>query len=186
MDVELLLLDLDERMSKSLSVLKEELSTVRTGRASTGLLEHVTVKAYGDLMPINQLATLSVPEARLIVIQPWDKGSLGAIEKAILESDLGLNPMNDGQLIRVPMPELTEERRREMVKLVHKYCEQAKISVRNIRRDGMDQLKKAEKDKEISQDEMHVQEKEVQELTDAFVKKIDEAMASKEADVMQV
>lgn len=181
-----LLNELEDRMKKTLSVLREELSGVRTGRASAHLLDQVQVLAYGSLMPLNQVATVNVPETRLISVQPWDKGMLKAIEKAIRDADLGLNPANDGQVIRVPIPELSEERRKEMVKLVHKYGEQAKVAVRNVRREGMDHLKKAEKEKEISQDEMHQQEKLVQELTDRMIKEVDGAITRKEADLMQV
>nr|CRH05672.1 Ribosome recycling factor (Ribosome-releasing factor) (RRF) [Candidatus Magnetococcus massalia] len=181
-----LLKDLKTRMGKTLSVLMDELASVRTGRASASLLDQIVVEAYGQTTPLNQVASVTVPEARLINVQPWDKSTLGAIEKAILESDLGLNPNNDGQLIRVPLPELTEERRKELVKLVHKYGEQTKIGVRNIRRDGIESLRKAEKNKEISQDDMHGQEKQVQELTDNFIKQIDEAVGAKEDAVMQV
>lgn len=177
---------LENRMNKAVSALKEELATLRTGRASTSILEHLMVDAYGSKMPVNQLATLNVPEARLITIQPWDRKVVSAIEKAIRESDLGLNPLSDGIMLRVPLPELTEERRRELVKLVHKYGEQAKIGVRNVRRDGMDQIRKAEKSKEISQDEMHQVEKQIQDLTDAYVAKVDAVMAGKEEDIMQV
>ncbi|MEG3640924.1 ribosome recycling factor [Magnetococcus sp. PR-3] len=181
-----LIKDLEGRMKKSLAALKEELTSLRTGRASTSLLDNVMVDAYGSMMPLNQVASMTVPEARMINVQPWDKGQLGAIEKAIRDSDLGLNPTNDGQLIRVPLPELTEERRKELVKLLHKYSEAAKIAVRNIRRDGIEGLRKAEKAKEISQDEMHTQEKHVQESTDKYVKQIDEVVDAKEADIMQV
>ncbi|ABK44351.1 ribosome recycling factor [Magnetococcus marinus MC-1] len=181
-----LIKDLEQRMNKSLAALKDELATVRTGRASTSLLDAVMVNAYGSMMPLNQVASMTVPEARMINVQPWDKGQLGAIEKAIRDADLGLNPSNDGQIVRVPLPELTEERRKDLVKLVHKYSEACKIAVRNIRRDGIEGLRKAEKNKEISQDEMHTQEKLVQESTDKFIKLIDEAIVSKEADIMQV
>ncbi|MBF0622052.1 MAG: ribosome recycling factor [Magnetococcales bacterium] len=178
--------DLKSRMGKAVGALQEDMNGVRTGRASTSILENIIVNAYGQDMAINQLATLSVPEPRMISVQPWDKGTMTAIEKAIRESDLGLNPLNDGQVLRVPLPELTEERRKEMVKLVHKYGEQAKIAVRNIRRDGMDQLKRAEKNKEISQDDLRTHEKTVQELTDTYVKEVDGVIESKEKDVMQV
>lgn len=178
--------EMETRMKKSLAALKEELSAVRTGRASAHLLDQVMAPAYGTLTPLNQLATINVPEARLITVQPWDRSTLKAIEKAIRDADLGLNPANDGQVIRVPIPELSEERRREMVKQVHKYGELGKVAVRNIRREGMDQLKKAEKDKDISQDELHQREKQVQELTDRYIKEMDAAIAHKEADVMQV
>lgn len=181
-----LLQDLDKRMKKALGVLREELAGIRTGRASTSLLEHLMVDAYGSATPLNQLAAINAPEPRMLTVQPWDKSITKAVEKAIMESDLGLNPMNDGELIRVPLPELTEERRKEMVKLVHKMGEQGKVSMRNIRRDSMDQAKKMEKAKKISLDELRQMEKKIQEHTDHFIKDIDSAVAQKEADVMQV
>ncbi|MGN7610887.1 ribosome recycling factor [Magnetococcales bacterium HHB-1] len=174
--------ELSRRMDKALSALKSELAGVRTGRASTSLLDRVMVDVYGSKMPINQVASLNVPEQRMITVQPWDKSTLSAVEKAIRESDLGLNPLNDGTLLRVPLPELTGERRTELVKLVHKYGEQAKVSIRGVRRDGLDQLRKSG----ISQDELRAQEKEVQELTDTFVKKVDETVAEKENDIKQI
>ena len=181
-----LMKDLQTRMKKALAVLKDELSGLRTGRASTSLIENINVEAYGSPMPLNQLASLSTPEPRLIAVQPWDKGVAKAIEKAIRESELGLNPSNDGQIIRVPLPELTEERRKELAKQLHKYGEGCKVAVRNIRRDGMETLKKAEKDKEISQDDLRHHEKQVQEITDDFTKQIDEMVAHKEEDIMTV
>ena len=140
-----LLSELKLRMEKALEALKEENASVRTGRATTGLLEHIQVTIYGSRMPLNQLASLSIPEPRIILVQPWDKGTIQAIDKAIRESELGLNPINDGKLLRVPMPELTEQRRKELVKLVHKYGEAAKIAMRNVRREGIEQLRKSEK-----------------------------------------
>lgn len=181
-----LIKDLRLRMTKAIGALKDELSTLRTGRASTNILEHILVDAYGTKTPLNQLAAINVPEARLLSVQPWDRGTVKAVEKAIRESDLGLNPMSDGVLIRVPLPELTEERRKELVRLVHKFGEQTKVALRTVRREGIDQLRKAEKNKSISQDEMRQEEKRIQELTDSFVKDVDEVMTHKEADVMQV
>ncbi|MBF0188977.1 MAG: ribosome recycling factor [Magnetococcales bacterium] len=178
--------DLKTRMGKAVESLKEELAGLRTGRASTGLLENLVVDAYGSEMPLNQVATLSVPEPRMITVQPWDKSTVAAVERAIRDSDLGLNPMKDGGIIRVPLPELTEERRKELVRLAHKYGEQGKIAVRNIRRDGIDTAKKAEKNKEISQDDLRVLEKEIQDLTDDHVKQIDDVVQAKEADIMEV
>ncbi|MBF0447146.1 MAG: ribosome recycling factor [Magnetococcales bacterium] len=178
--------EIRQRMSKSLDAFKVELSTIRTGRATTSLLDHVMVEVYGSPTPINQVAALNVPEARMITVQPWDKGTLKAIEKGIRDAGLGLNPMSDGVLIRVPLPELTEERRRDLVKIVNKYGEQSKVVMRNIRRDGIDLFKKMEKNKEISQDDLRQLEKQIQELTDASIKQVDEVMAHKEADVMQV
>lgn len=184
--VDPVLQSLDTRMKKALGSVKEELAGVRTGRASTALLEHIVVEAYGSPMPLNQLAAINVPEARLITVQPWDKSTTKAVEKAIMESGLGLNPMNDGELIRVPLPELTEERRKELVKVVHKLSEQGKVAMRNIRRDSMDQVKKMEKAKKISVDDLRQTEKKIQEHTDHFIKEIDTVVAQKEAEVMQV
>ncbi|GAB0056350.1 Ribosome-recycling factor [Candidatus Magnetaquicoccaceae bacterium FCR-1] len=177
---------LDQRMTKTILALKEELSAVRTGRASTNLLDRIVVQAYGSETPLNQVATLNVPEPRLITIQPWDKKLIKAIEKGILESDLGLNPSNDGVLIRVPLPELNEERRKELVKMVQKTGEQTKVALRNVRREAMEMYKKQEKNKEISQDDLRHLEKVVQEHTDQRVKEVDEIVAHKEADVMRV
>ncbi|HAT51121.1 MAG: ribosome recycling factor [Nitrospirae bacterium] len=184
--VEPFLQSMDARMKKAVGALREELSGIRTGRASTSLLEHILVEAYGTPTPLNQLAAINVPEARLITVQPWDKSTTKAIEKAIMESDLGLNPMNDGEMIRVPLPELTEERRKELVKVLHKLGEQGKVAMRNIRRDSMDQAKKMEKGKKISLDELRQLEKKIQDRTDHFIKDVDGAVAQKEADIMQV
>ncbi|MBF0614280.1 MAG: ribosome recycling factor [Magnetococcales bacterium] len=177
---------MDQRMGKAIQALKDELAGVRTGRASTTILDRVMVHAYGSDTPLNQVATLNVPEPRLITVQPWDKKLIKVIEKAILEADLGLNPSNDGVLIRVPLPELNEERRKELVKQVQKMGEQAKVALRNVRRETMDQFKKMEKNKEISQDDLRHMEKVVQERTDLRVKEIDEVVAHKESDVMRV
>ncbi|MBF0131144.1 MAG: ribosome recycling factor [Magnetococcales bacterium] len=184
--VEPFLQSMDARMKKAVSALREELSGIRTGRASTSLLEHIMVEAYGTPTPLNQLAAINVPEARLITVQPWDKSTTKAVEKAIMESDLGLNPMNDGEMIRVPLPELTEERRKELVKILHKLGEQGKVAMRNIRRDSMDQAKKMEKGKKISLDELRQLEKKIQDRTDHFIKDVDGAVAQKETDIMQV
>ncbi|MBF0161449.1 MAG: ribosome recycling factor [Magnetococcales bacterium] len=177
---------LDERMKKCLAALKEELSTVRTGRASGNLLDHVMVDVYGSLMPLNQLASINVPESRMLTVQPWDKKSMKAVEKAIREADLGLNPLSDGTLLRIPLPELTEERRKSLVKLVHKYGEQAKVALRNVRRDILEQMKKMEKNKEISKDDLHAWEKKVQEQTDLSIKDVDEILSHKEVDILQI
>ncbi|MBF0109249.1 MAG: ribosome recycling factor [Magnetococcales bacterium] len=184
--VDPLLQSLETRMKKALATLKEELAGVRTGRASSALLEHIPVEAYGSTVPLNQLAAINVPEPRLITVQPWDKSTTKVIEKAIMESELGLNPMNDGTLIRVPLPELTEERRKELVKVIHKQGEQGKVAMRNVRRDGMDQAKKMEKAKKISVDELRQIEKKIQDRTDAYIKEIDQAVAQKEADIMRI
>jgi len=178
--------EIERRMRGALSVLKQEFGGLRTGRASAGLLDPIMVMAYGNPMALNQLATINVPESRLITVQVWDKSQVGAVERAIRESDLGLNPVIDGQLLRLPIPELNEERRHEIVKVAHKYAEQARIAVRNVRRDGMEHLKRAEKDHEMGKDEHHVLSTKVQDLTDKIIKEIDEALASKEAEIMQV
>jgi len=173
-------------MSKAIDSLKKELSRVRTGRASVTLLDDIRVDYYGTPTPLSQVGTLVAPEPRLITIQPWEKNLLPAIEKAILQSDLGLNPSNDGTLIRLAFPPLTEERRKEMAKLVKRYGEDAKVAIRNARRDANDALKKLEKDKTISEDELKRGEKEVQQLTDDFVKQVDDVVAHKEKEVMEI
>jgi len=178
--------EIDRRMHGALQVLKQEFGGLRTGRASAGLLDPIMVNAYGNPMPLNQLATVNVPEPRLITVQVWDKSQVGAVERAIRESDLGLNPVTEGQLLRLPIPELNEERRREIVKVAHKYAEQARVAVRNVRRDGMEHLKRMEKDSEIGKDDHHSLATKVQDLTDKVIKEIDEALAGKEAEVMQV
>ncbi|EDP63771.1 Ribosome recycling factor [alpha proteobacterium BAL199] len=178
--------DIERRMDGAVVALRAEFSGLRTGRASASLLEPIHVEAYGSRMPLNQVATISVPEPRMISVQVWDRAMSKAVEKAIRESDLGLNPQSDGQLIRVPLPDLSEERRTELVKVASKYAESARVAVRNVRRDGMDHLKKAEKDGDVSQDERRLYEDEIQEQTDKHVKAIDEALASKEKDIMQV
>ena len=175
-----------EKMAKSVEALKLDLTKIRTGRASLSLLDGITVAAYGSAMPINQLATLTIPESRLIVIQPWDPQMLGGIEKAILKSDLGLTPVNDGRLVRINIPQLTEERRKEMVKRVRKIAEEYKVAVRNLRRESNDALKKQKESKEISEDEMFKLQDEVQKVTDKFVKNIDDIAIGKETEVMEV
>lgn len=181
-----LLADAKRRMEGALKALETDFATVRTGRASTHLLDRVTVMAYGSDMPLNQVATISVPEARLLTVQPFDKTLMKDIEKALLEAQLGLTPSNDGQLIRLPVPPLTEERRKEYVKLVHKMAEDARIAVRNVRRDSMNDVKRQEKDGDISRDEAARAQDEVQKLTDAEIKSIDEAMGRKEAEILEV
>jgi len=178
--------DLDRRMTGAVTVLKREFGGLRTGRASASLLEPITVSAYGSQMPLSQLATISVPESRMISVQVWDKDQVTAVDKAIRESDLGLNPRVEGQVLRLPIPELNEERRQEIAKVAHKYAEQARVAVRNVRRDGMEQLKRQEKDGDIGKDEHHTLSSQVQELTDRIVKEIDESLESKEAEIMQV
>jgi ribosome recycling factor len=178
--------DLSRRMDGALDALQKEFAGLRTGRASASLLEPITVEAYGARMPINQVATISVPEPRLISVQVWDRGMVKAVDKAIRDSGLGLNPMSEGQSIRVPIPDLNQERRQELSRVAAKYAEQARVAVRNVRRDGMDMLKKKEKASEISQDEHKTLADKVQAMTDAHIKKIDEALASKEKEIMQV
>ena len=175
-----------DRMDKSIDALKHEFSGLRTGRANAGLLEPVMVEAYGNLSPLTAVAAISVPEPRMITVNVWDKGVVVSVEKAIRNANLGLNPIVDGQTLRIPVPPLTEERRKDLVKLAGKYAEQAKIAVRNIRRDGNDELKKAEKAGEISQDEQKRMETEVQKDTDAAIKRIDETLRAKEQEIMQV
>lgn len=178
--------DLAHRMDSTVEVLKKEFMGLRTGRAHASLLDPVSVEAYGQSMPLTQCATVGVPEPRLLTVQVWDKSQVKVVEKAIRESGLGLNPQVDGQMIRVPIPPLNEERRKELQKVAGKYAEQARVAVRNVRRDGMDGLKKLEKDGSISEDEMKKFEKEVQGLTDDTVKKIDDTLASKEKEILQV
>ncbi len=175
-----------DRMDKAVSSLKEEFQGLRTGRANAGLLDPVQVQAYGSTSPLNAVAAISVPEPRLISVSVWDKGMVGPVEKAIRAAGLGLNPIVDGQTLRIPVPPLTEERRRELAKLAGKYAEQQKIAVRNVRRDANDDLKKAEKAGDISQDEQKKMETEVQKDTDAAIKRIDETLKTKEVEIMQV
>ena len=178
--------DIKRRMRGAIEVLHSEFGGLRTGRASAALLEPLTVEAYGSKMPLNQVGTVSVPDSRLITVQVWDKSLVGAVDRAIRESGLGLNPATEGQLVRVPIPQLSEERRVELTKIAHKYAEQAKVAVRNVRRDGMDRLKRLEKDGDISQDEHRAWADDLQKLTDGAVKEIDEALASKEQEILQV
>ena len=186
MEVKELLAQEETRMDKSIEALKHEFASIRTGRASVSLLDKVMVDYYGTPSPINQVANISVPEPRMILIAPWDKSMIGAIEKAILQSDLGLNPGNDGAQIRLVIPQLTEERRKEIVKVVHKKAEDAKVAIRNIRRDANDAIKKEEKAKTITEDDAKDVLDEIQKLTDAKVKHIDELKAVKEKDVLEV
>lgn len=181
-----LLDDLRQRMDGSVETLKKELSGLRTGRANPTMLETVTVEAYGTHMPLNQVGTVSVPEPRLLTVQVWDAGMAKAVEKAIRDAGLGLNPQGEGQLIRVPVPALTQERRTELSKVAGKYAESARVAVRNVRRDGMDELKKQEKEKKIGEDEHKGLSEKVQKLTDETIKKIDDALAHKEKEISQV
>lgn len=186
LEVKMIHEDAKSRMDKSVENYKKELSKIRTGRASLALFEGIKVNYYGTMVPLNQVATLSVPDSRLIVIHPWESRMIPEIERAIRQSDLGLSPVNDGKLIRVPFPPLTEERRRELVKIVKKMEEESKIAIRNIRRDANEQLKKLEKDKKISQDELRKQQDNVQTLTDKYIKKIEELTSIKEKEIMEV
>ena len=178
--------DLKRRMRGAIDVLHDELAGLRTGRASAGLLEPLTVEAYGSSMPMNQVATISVPDARMLSVQVWDQGLVASVEKAIMESDLGLNPSRDGNVVRVPIPQLSEERRVELTKVAHKYTEQARVAVRNVRRDGMDKLKRMERDGGLSKDEQRAWGDDLQNLTDECIKEMDEALAAKEKEIMQV
>ena len=178
--------DLERRMQGAINVFKTELQGLRTGRASVGLLEPVTVDAYGSPMPLKQVGTINAPEPRLLTVQVWDKSLVKAVESGILSANLGLNPVSEGQLIRVPIPELTEERRKELAKVAHQYAEQARISVRNVRRDGMDILKRDERSGEISKDSQHDISDKVQNLTDSFINTITALLESKEQEILQV
>ena len=178
--------DTKERMDKSIDAFRHEISKIRTGKATTALLDGIKIDYYGTMSPLTQMANVSVLDVHTLSITPWDKSQVGAIEKAILASDLGLNPANDGTNIRVPIPVLTEERRKELVKLVKKFGEDAKVAIRNVRRDANESLKKMEKDKELSEDLRHDAETEVQELTDGHTKKIDELIKHKEEEIMEV
>jgi ribosome recycling factor len=178
--------DVDSRMKKAVETARMELGSVRTGKASPNLLDPIKVEAYGTQMPLNQLASISAPEPRLLVVQPFDKGLVDLIGKAIQKSGLGLNPSNDGTLIRLPIPPLTEERRREMVKLVKKMVEDGKVALRNVRRDANDGIKVLERDGEMSEDESHKTQAEVQKLTDKYVALLDEVAAKKEKEVLEV
>lgn len=180
------LADIKRRMDGAVSALKIEFSGLRTGRAHTALLDNIQVEAYGSSVPINQVGAVSVPEPRMLTVQVWDKSQLGAVEKALRNSNLGINPMTDGQLIRIPMPPLTEERRRDLVKVAGNYSETAKIAVRNVRRDGMEVVKKSEKDGDISEDELKAHEKDIQAATDAAIKLIDDTLSTKTEEIMQV
>jgi ribosome recycling factor len=177
--------DTTESMSKSIEALERELQRVRTGRASLSILDGIKVDYYGTLTPLNQMATLAVPESRLITIQPWDVSVIKDIEKALLKSDLGLTPANDGKILRISIPPLTEERRKELVKLVHKMCEEHKVSVRNVRRDSNELLKSLKKDGDISEDQAFKAQDEVQKITDEHVKLIDECYTKKEKEILE-
>ena len=178
--------DIERRMQGAVATLKTEFAGLRTGRATAGILDPVLVEAYGNKMPISQLGTVSVPDARMISIQVWDKSNVSLVEKAIQKSGLGLNPQVDGTLIRLPIPDLNAERRKELVKVAGKYSEEARIAVRNVRRHGMDELKRMEKDEHLGKDDHTLWSDEIQEMTDAAIKQIDASLAAKEHEIMQV
>lgn len=178
--------ELKRRMAGAVAAFKHELAGLRTGRASAALLDTVMVEAYGSAVPIKQIGNISVPEARMLAVSVWDKSMVGAAERAIRDSGLGLNPIADGMVLRIPLPELNEERRRELVKIAHNYAEQARINVRHVRRDGMEYLKKAEKDGALGQDESRAQADKVQKLTDDIIGEIDKILSAKEAEIMQI
>jgi ribosome recycling factor len=183
---DVLLKDIKRRMDGALEALRKEFGGLRTGRASATLLEPITVEAYGSTVPLNQIANINVPEPRMITVNVWDRGMVKAVDKAIREAGLGLNPQSEGQTIRVPIPDLNEERRRELTRVAAKYAETARISVRNVRRDGIETLRKQEKDGDISQDEQKKLEREIQSLTDEHIKRVDETLAQKDKEILQV
>lgn len=176
----------EEKMKRSLAALEDEFNTLRTGRASPALFDKIRIEYYGNPTPLNQVATISVPEARLVVIQPWDKSVIGDIEKAIQKSELSVNPSNDGKVIRISIPPLTEERRKEYVKLAKNMAEQSRVSIRNVRRDANDELKKAEKDGELSEDELKRAEDKVQKLTDRYVEDVNAMLEAKETEILEI
>lgn len=178
--------DAQSRMEKAVAALKRDLATLRAGRATPSLLDKITVDYYGSSMPINQLANISVPEPRLLVIQPWDKKAVAEIERALLKSDLGLTPNSDGSVIRLSIPQLTEERRKELVKVVRKKAEESRVAIRNIRRDANDELKKLEKNGELTEDDQRKAQDEVQKLTDKFIEEVEKILAAKEKEIMEV
>jgi len=180
------LLAADNKMQKTVQVLKRELETIRSGRATSALVDQITVEAYGTNTPLSQLASISVPEARLLLIQPWDRSIVGNVQKAIQKSDLGLNPMSDGEVLRLVIPPPTEERRKELVKVVHKRVEDAKIAVRNVRRDALEELRKLEKDKKVSRDDNVRATDKLQKLTDRFIAEVSKVGAGKESEIMEV
>ncbi|MBO4301362.1 MAG: ribosome recycling factor [Desulfovibrio sp.] len=186
MDIDTILLDAEDRMEKALAAQDRDFTKLRTGRATTALVDGIKADYYGTPTPIGQMASVAVPDSRTVTIQPWDKGGIAAVEKAILKSDLGLTPVNDGKIIRISVPPLTEERRKELVKVARKYTEDAKVAVRNVRRDANDALKKLEKDKVISEDEQKKAIDDVQKLTDRFVAETDKKCSTKEKEIMEI
>lgn len=186
MDIDTILLDAEERMEKALVALDREFGKLRTGRAQTSLVDGIKVDYYGTPTPISQLASVAVPDSRTLTIQPWDRSAFPLVEKAIMKSDLGLTPMNDGKLIRISIPVLTEERRKELVKLSRKYGEEAKVAIRNVRRDANDHLKKLEKGKDVSEDDVRKAQEDVQKVTDKYVAKADDKCTAKEKEIMDL
>ncbi len=184
--IEQILTDTNGKMQKAVDALTRDLAAIRTGRASPALVEHIRVDYHGVLMPLNQIASISIPEAKMILIQPWDRSSIRTIEKAILTSDLGLNPTSDGTFIRIPIPSLTEERRKELIKVVHKRLEEARIELRNFRRDGIERLRQAEKNKEISQDQYTRVSDQLQKLIDNFIYRVNSIGQDKEKEIIEV
>lgn len=185
-EAQMILMDAAERMEKSIAVLSRESASIRAGRANPDMLDAIRVEVYGSAMPLNQLATVSAPDARMLVVQPFDKGNIGAIEKELLRADLGITPSNDGVVIRLPIPAMTQERRQEMVKRLHRLREDAHVAIRNVRRDALDHLRSLEKNKEISQDDLRRDQDRLQKITDEHVAKADEASAKKEAELTEV
>lgn len=181
-----ILKDADNRMLKAVEVVRTELVRIRTGKATTSLLDGIKVDYYGNPTPLNQLGTVSTPDIHTIAVQVWDKTAVSSVEKSILNSNLGLNPITDGQLVRIPIPKLNEERRRELVKLIKKFSEEGKVAIRNVRRDAIEHLKKAEKEDHVSEDERKIAETEVQKLTDKHIKEIDQILQQKEKEIMEV
>lgn len=185
-NIETIRKELKRRMDGAIEVLRKEFAGLRTGRAHANLLEPIMVDAYGSQMPISQVGTVGVPEPRMLSVQVWDKSLVKAVERAIRDSELGLNPSSDGQLVRIPIPALTEERRHEIAKIAHRYAEEARVAVRNVRRHGMDEIKKAEKDGHMSKDATHSYSDKIQTLTDEYIKVVDDTLAAKEKEIMQV
>ncbi|MFA5519990.1 MAG: ribosome recycling factor [Spirochaetota bacterium] len=181
-----ILTDVEDRMQKSIKSLQKEFSTLRTGRANPAMFEGLKVMVYGTEMPMNQVATISIPEPRLVVIQPWDKSNLAEVEKAILKSDLSVNPANDGNLIRIQIPELTEERRKEYVKIAKSKAEDCKVAIRNVRRDGNDMIKALEKDKELSEDDSKIMQDKIQKITDKYVEEAQKITDNKEKEILNI
>jgi len=175
-----------QRMEGAIEALRREFAGVRTGKASPALLDSIRVEAYGSMVPLNQVGTVAAPEPRMLTVQPWDKGVIKDVERALRESDLGLNPSNDGNLIRIPIPPLTEERRREYARLLHRFAEEARVAVRHVRKEANDEVKHRQKDESLSEDDVRREQAEVQKLTDAYIQKVDELLKHKEAEVMEV